>query len=296
MSLQIVIQVLINGLAIGSVYALISSGYSVIFNILKFSNFSHGATLTLSALIGYYFCKYVGNSVPLVFVCLISMAAGSIIAVCGNFIAFRGITKKNAPQIYLFIASITLCTFIESISTLLVGANFYTYPSFFANPTFTIGPFTISTSNIVMLICSVIALLVLTFIIQKTKLGVALRAVSFDRDTASLMGINVNNTINFAFVLSGAIAGLAGVFLGINYTITTALGSMVVKGFISSVIGGLGSLAGSVIGAMILGFMETIFTYSFGTGFKEVIVFAVMIIFLYIRPQGILGKNVQEKA
>ncbi len=295
MSVQILIQILINGLAIGSVYALISSGYSVIFNILKFSNFSHGAVLTLSALVGY-FCSKIFNTSSLLVIILVSMAAGSCISVCGELIAFRGITKRKSPPIYFFIASITLGTFVESISALLVGANFYTYPQFFTKASVSFGSFTISTSNLIMLACSLTALLILTFVIQKTKVGRALRSVSFDRDTASLMGINVTHSIQLAFIISGALAGLSGVFLGINYTLTTTLGSMVVKGFISSVIGGLGSLAGAVIGAIFLGLSETVLTYYLGTGYKEVIVFAIMIIFLYFRPQGILGSNIQEKA
>ncbi|MPN58471.1 High-affinity branched-chain amino acid transport system permease protein LivH [bioreactor metagenome] len=147
-----------------------------------------------------------------------------------------------------------------------------------------------------MFLCSALALVTLAFLVQKTRVGRALRSVSFDRDTAGLMGINVIRTIQFAFVLSGALAGLAGVFLGINYTLYPTLGSLVVKGFIASVIGGLGSLPGAIIGAMLLGLTETLLINSVGAGYAPVFTFLIMLVFLLLRPQGISGSNTQEKA
>ena len=127
-------------------------------------------------------------------------------------------------------------------------------------------------------------------------MGRALRAVSFDRDTAQLMGIDSTRIIQLAFVISGILAGIAGVFLGIKYTLYPTLGSLVVKGFIASVIGGLGSLTGAVIGALLLGILETLLLAALGSGYSTIAVFAVMLVFLLIRPQGIAGSNVQEKA
>ena len=292
--MQIIIQVLINGIAVGAVYALIATGFSVIFNILKFSNFSHGALMTMSAFIGYFVVKATGW--PLVPVILCSMLAGGAIAVMGEFVAFRRIIKRNTSPIYFFVASITLGTLFEGIVNTWVGANFFAYPAFFKNSTVTIGSFVISTSDLIMLLFASAVLLLLTYVIQKTKMGRALRSVSFDRDTAYLMGINVTRTIQFAFFISGSLAGISGVFLGINYTLTTSLGSLVVKGFIASVIGGLGSMSGAVIGAVLLGLLETLLTFFLGTGYKEVFTFLIMLIFLLVRPRGIAGSNVQEKA
>jgi branched-chain amino acid transport system permease protein len=127
-------------------------------------------------------------------------------------------------------------------------------------------------------------------------MGRALRAVSFDRDTANLMGINVTRIIQFTFSIAGSLAGLAGVFLGINYTLYPTLGSLVVKGFIASVIGGLGSLGGAIAGAIALGFLETILIHLVGSGYAPIFIFFIMLAFLLIRPQGISGSNVQEKA
>lgn len=288
------LQILINGFALGSVYALIATGFSLIFNILKFSNFSHGALMTLSAFIGYFVSVRTGWSlVPIV---LISMLAGGIIALIGEFVAFRKITLRKTSPIYFFVSSITLGTLYEGIVTIWVGPNFYNYPRFFKSLVIRFGGFVISTSDLIMFISSAVALILLVLFIQKTRLGRALRSVSFDRDTAGLMGINVTGTIQLAFFISGALAGLSGVFLGINYTLYPQLGNLVVKGFIASVIGGLGSILGAVIGAVLLGLIETLLINYVGSGYAPVFIFLIMLVFLLVRPRGIAGTNIQEKA
>lgn len=288
------LQIIVNGLATGSVYALIATGFSLIFNVLKFSNFSHGALMTLSAFSGYFVAAQSGlGLVPTI---LVAVVTGALVALAGEFVAFRRITLNNSSPVYFFVSSITLGTMFEGIITVKVGANFYNYPQFFQNSTIKFGSVVISTSDLLMFFCSVVTLLILAYILQKTRQGRGLRSVSFDRDTASLMGINVTRTIQFTFIVSGALAGLAGVFLGINYTLYPTLGSLVVKGFIASVIGGLGSLTGAIIGAVLLGFVETILISLVGSGYTPVFTFLLMLVFLLVRPSGIAGSNVQEKA
>ncbi|KPU44511.1 high-affinity branched-chain amino acid transport system permease protein LivH [Oxobacter pfennigii] len=288
------LQIIINGLALGSVYALIATGFSLIFNVLKFSNFSHGALMTLSAFIGYFVS--VATGWKLIPVIAVSMLAGGLIALIGEFVAFRKITIRNTSPVYFFVSSITLGTLYEGIVTIWVGPNFYNFPRFFKSSVIRFSGLVVSTSDLIMFISSVIALVLLVLLIQKTRLGRALRSVSFDRDTAGLMGINVFGTIQFAFLLSGALAGLAGVFLGINYTLFPQLGNLVVKGFIASVIGGLGSISGAVIGAVLLGLIETLLINFVGSGYAPVFSFVIMLVFLLVRPQGIAGSNIQEKA
>ena len=288
------LQIALNGLALGSVYALISTGFSIIFNVLKFSNFSHGAMMTFCAFSGYYLAAQSGMGlIPTV---LVAMATGAVFALIGEFVAFRRILLRGTSPIYFFVSSITLGTFLEGVVTLKAGANFYNYPRFFKSATIKIGSLVLSTSDAIMFICSVVALLLLAYLVQKTRMGRALRSVSFDRDTASLMGIDVTRTIQFAFILAGSLAGLSGVFLGINYTLYPTMGSLVVKGFVASVIGGLGSLSGAVIGAMLLGIVETLLTHWVGSGYTPIFTFLIMLVFLLVRPQGISGSNVQEKA
>lgn len=288
------LQIALNGLALGSVYALISTGFSIIFNVLKFSNFSHGAMMTFCAFSGYYLAAQSGMGlIPTV---LVAIATGAIFALLGEFVAFRRILLRGTSPIYFFVSSITLGTLLEGVVTLKAGANFYNYPRFFKSATIKIGSLVLSTSDAIMFVCSVVALLLLAYLVQKTRMGRALRSVSFDRDTASLMGIDVTRTIQFAFILAGSLAGLSGVFLGINYTLYPTMGSLVVKGFVASVIGGLGSLSGAVIGAMLLGIVETLLTHWVGSGYTPIFTFLIMLVFLLVRPQGISGSNVQEKA
>lgn len=288
------LQIILNGLALGSVYALIATGFSLIFNVLKFSNFAHGATMAFCAFAGYFIAAQPGLGI--VATVAVAMGVGALVALAGEFVAFRRITKRNSSPIYYFVSSITLGTLLEGIVTIKAGANFYNYPRFFSSANIKIGSLVIATSDAIMFVCSAVALVVLAFVIQKTRLGRALRSVSFDRDTSSLMGINVTRTIQFTFVLSGILAGLAGVFLGINYTLYPTLGGLVVKGFIASVIGGLGSMTGAVMGAMILGLVETLLTNFVGSGYTPVFTFLIMLVFLLVRPRGIAGSNIQEKA
>jgi branched-chain amino acid transport system permease protein len=288
------LQILINGLAVGSVYALISVGFSLIFNVMKFSNFSHGGVMVFSAFIGYYVSTKVGAS--LVIVILASMIAGGLVAVLGEFIAFRRITLRNTSMIYYFVSSITLGTLLQAIVTIIVGSNFYNFPRFFKNPVIKFGNVIISRSDFFMFIISAFVLILLVLLIQKTKIGRALRSVSFDRDTASLMGINAFRVIQLAFLMSGALGGLGGVFLGINYTLYPQLGDLVVKGFIASVIGGLGSISGAVLGAVLLGLVETMLINFVGSAYAPIFEFLIMLVFLLVRPRGIAGSNVQEKA
>ena len=285
------LQILINGLATGSVYALIATGFALIFNVLKFSNFSHGATMTAAAFVAYFLVSSKGMGLTATLVA--AAAAGAVIALFGEFFGFRRITLNHSSPTYFFVSSITLGTLYEGLVTIKVGSNFYNFPGFFKNSTIKVGSLVISASDAMMCIISLAALVILGYVIQKTRLGRALRAVSFDRDTAQLMGIDSTRIIQLTFVISGL---LAGVFLGIKYTLYPTLGSLVVKGFIASVIGGLGSLTGAIIGAVLLGLTETILLSMLGSGYSTIATFAIMLVFLLVRPQGIAGSNIQEKA
>ena len=265
------------------------------FQRFKVSNFSHGATMTAAAFIAYFLVSSKGMG--LVPTLLIAGLAGALISLFGEFVGFRRILKNHSAPTYFFVSSITLGTLYEGLVTIKAGSTFFNFPSFFKNPTVNVAMLVVSTGDLMMFGISAVALIVLAYVIQKTRLGRALRAVSFDRDTAQLMGIDSTRIIQLAFVISGILAGIAGVFFwGIKYTLYPTLGSLVVKGFIASVIGGLGSLTGAVIGALLLGILETLLLAALGSGYSTIAVFAVMLVFLLIRPQGIAGSNVQEKA
>ena len=176
------LQILINGLATGSVYALIATGFALIFNVLKFSNFSHGATMTAAAFVAYFLVSSKGMGLTATLVA--AAAAGAVIALFGEFFGFRRITLNHSSPTYFFVSSITLGTLYEGLVTIKVGSNFYNFPGFFKNSTIKVGSLVISASDAMMCIISLAALVILGYVIQKTRLGRALRAVSFDRDTA----------------------------------------------------------------------------------------------------------------
>lgn len=292
------LQILFNGLSLGSVYALIAVGFCLVFSILKFTNFAHGAMITSAAFIGYFAALKFGLGLYGTLFC--AMLGGAIVGLLGEFIAFRTITNKSSSVFYYFVSSLTWGVFLEAIITLLVGSTFMSYPRFFESLVIRFGSedqFIVSTVDMYMLVFAIVALVFLFIFLNKTKFGRGIRATSFDRDTASLMGIDVKRTIQITFILAGIMAGLGGVFLGITYTLTAQLGSRVVlKGFISSVIGGLGSIQGAVIGAIILGILENVLIYFIGSGWAPVVTFIIMLAFLLVRPQGIAGVIVQEKA
>jgi branched-chain amino acid transport system permease protein len=229
-----------------------------------------------------------------------AVIGGAVVGLLGELIAFRTITNKSSSVFYYFVSSLTWGVFLEAIVTLTVGSSFMSYPRFFDSLVIHFGKedqLIVSTVDVYMLVFAVVALALLFIFLNKTKFGRGIRATSFDRDTASLMGIDVKRTIQITFVLAGIMAGLGGVFLGITYTLTAQLGGrVVIKGFISSIIGGLGSIQGAVIGALILGIVENLLIYFIGSGWAPVVTFVIMLAFLLIRPQGIAGVIVQDKA
>ena len=292
------LQILFNGLSLGSVYALIAVGFCLVFSILKFTNFAHGAMITSAAFIGYFGALQFGFGLYGTLLC--AVAGGAVVGLLGEFIAFRTITNKSSSVFYYFVSSLTWGVFLEAVVTLTVGSSFMSYPRFFKSLSIKFGPnrqFLVSTVDMYMLGFAIVALVFLFIFLNKTKFGRGIRATSLDRDTASLMGIDVKRTIQITFILAGIMAGLGGVFLGITYTLTAQLGGrVVIKGFIASIIGGLGSLHGAVIGAILLGVLENVLYYFIGSGWTPVVTFVIMLTFLLIRPQGIAGVIVQEKA
>lgn len=288
------LQQLINGLSRGSVYALIAVGFALIFSVLKFSNFAHGGLISASAFAGYYFSSVLKLH-PVIAV-LLSAAAGAIFGIVLDAIAFYNLRKRKSANIYYFVSSITAGILFMNILTIFFGTTFYSIPSFFEEPVIQFGELIILTMDAAIFVISLLLLAAVMLVINRTKLGLAINAVSLDPDTAKLMGMNASAVVTFTFIIAGALAGVAGIFLGANFTVDPFIGNMVVKGFIASVIGGLGSLPGAIAGALMLGIMEVMLTSFFGDTITPAIVFILTLVFLLIRPRGISGKFIQEKA
>ena len=290
------LQQIVNGLSLGAVYSLIAVGFALVFNILKFSNFSQGGLITVCAYIGFIITRTFG--LGLGGTLALTALAGGVIALVVERVAFRRLRTKNSPLIYYFVSSITMGILLENLITIYFSSNFYAYPRFFPNSTIRVGQFFMATTDLAMLAISLVSLVILMIVLYRTPFGTALRALSMDMNAARLMGVNVNFAIAGTFFLVGVFAGLGGVFLGINYTLYPQLGKLIVKGFVASVVGGLGNIFGAVVGAILLGLFEVMLVGvpGIGSGLSPVVIFVVLLIFLIVRPQGIAGIIVKEKA
>jgi branched-chain amino acid transport system permease protein len=294
------LQLLVNGISLGSVYALVAVGFALIFNILKFSNFSHGGLMSVTAYVGYIAAVYLQRylqGLPL-FVATLTAAAvsGAFLALIVERVAFRRLRDNNSSVIYYFISSITMGILMENFVTIFASSNFYSYPTFFPSSVIRYGALNVAVPDLLTLLFSALALVILILVLYRTRIGLAIRATSFDTSTAKLMGMDPNRVVAAAFFASGVLGGVAGVFLGINYTLYPQLGQLIVKGFVASVIGGLGSISGALIGAVLLGVVEISLISIVGAGWSPVFIFVIMLVFLLVRPRGISGLIVQERA
>ena len=287
------LQQLANGLILGSVYALLALGYTMVYGIIKLINFAHGDIYMIGAFMGYYLI----NTLHLnFFVALIlSMVGTAILGVVIEFLAYRPL--RNSTRIAALITAIGVSFLLEYGMVFFVGANTRSFPQVIETVRYTLGPVSISNIQLMILGISILLMVGLQFIVQKTKMGKAMRAVSVDSDAAQLMGINVNRTISFTFALGSALAGAAGVLIALYYNSLEPLMGMTpgIKSFVAAVLGGIGIIPGAALGGFVIGLLETFATAVELSDFRDAIVYAILIIILLVRPAGILGKNVKEK-
>lgn len=286
-------QQLINGLALGSVYALIAIGYTMVYGIIKLINFAHGDIYMVGAFFGYLIVSNLGLSfIPSL---LISMAGCALLGVIIEKIAYKPL--RNSPKITIFITAIGVSLLLENGFRLIFGPNPKPFPQLLNVKIYKLGSLQINSLQITMLIVSIILVILLQYIVYKTKIGKAMRAASFDTEAAQLMGINVNNTISVTFAIGSALAAAAGVLVGMAYPrIDPYMGIMPgLKAFVAAVLGGIGIIPGAAIGGILLGVAET-FTKAFiSTKLSDAIAFAILIVILLVRPAGLMGKKVSEK-
>ncbi|HEY4624078.1 branched-chain amino acid ABC transporter permease [Solibacillus sp. FSL R7-0668] len=287
------IQQLVNGISLGSIYALIALGYTMVYGIIKLINFAHGDVFMLGAFIGFYaIARWEMN----VFLALIlAMILCAVIGVIIERVAYKRL--RNATRIAALITAIGVSLLIEYTVIFFRGASPEAYPNVFTKTNFEIFGVQISTLSIFILSISIFLMIVLQFIVHKTKIGKAMRAVSHDADAAKLMGINVDNTISATFAIGSALAGAAGVIFGIYYTRIDPLMGMLpgIKAFIAAVLGGIGIIPGAMVGGLLLGVVETIVSALGYSLWRDAAAFVILILILIIRPAGIFGKNTREK-
>jgi len=289
-----IIQQVINGLSLGSVYALIAVGYSLVYSILLFSNFAHGGFLVIGGYACYYALKAMGTNIWVAAV--LSLLAGGVSAILTERLAYKPIRERTNVTLYLLIASMGMSIVIENLFVVTVGGRFRALPPVIpTDPVSLFGLATTSAFDLLSLVTSVVCLVGLQLFLVKTKWGLAIRAASYNLRTAGLMGVNVNLLISIVFFVAGLLAAVGGIFLSVRYTLFPQLGAITTKAFVAAVIGGLGSLPGAVLGSLILGLAEMLTAGFISSQFRDLVVFAMLIITLLVRPTGFFGKSVDEK-
>ena len=286
---------LINGISLGSVYAIIALGYTMVYGIAKMLNFAHGDVIMVGAFAAFTVISTMGGN-PIVGI-LVAVVVCTVLGVVIERVAYRPL--RGASPLAVLITAIGVSYLLQNVALLIFGSNSRQFTSVIDIPPLKLagGQLSISSVTIVTIISSIVIMAVLTAFINKTKMGQAMLAVSEDRGAATLMGIDVNRTIAVTFAIGPALAGIAGVLLCSAYpSLTPYTGSMPgIKAFVAAVFGGIGSIPGAMIGGIILGIIENLSKAYISSQLADAIVFSVLIIVLLVRPTGILGKKIQEK-
>ena len=287
------IQTLISGLSLGSIYALIALGYTMVYGIAKMLNFAHGDIIMIGAYAGIIAVGQM-NLPPLAAV-LRSILICALLGVLIEFLAYKPL--RQAPPLSVLITAIGVSYFLQNLALILFGSQQKAYPTLAVLSHYTIGGVTVDGISILTLLVTAVIMVVLTFFINKTRLGKAMRAVSEDKAAASLMGISVNGTITLTFAIGSALAAVASIFYGMSYVyIKPTTGAMPgIKAFTAAVFGGIGSVPGAMLGGILLGVIEQLSKTYISTLWSDAIVFGVLVLVLVVKPTGLLGKTMNEK-
>ncbi len=294
-----ILQTIITGLSIGSVYALMAVGYSLVFSVLNFSNFAHGAVITMGAYIAWAVMQHWFH-LPFLPSLLISMAGAGILAFLIERIAYRPLRRRHAPSLYLMISAMGVAIALQNLLYATIGAKLYALPPVFPQDSLQVGGAIVSKMDLFAFGFSVIAIAILTLILTRTKVGTAIRAASYDMEMVSVLGVNLDVLVAVLFLIAGALGGMAGVFMGVKYMVYPSMGWITNKAYIGAVIGGLGSLPGAIVGGILLGLIEALISVaSIGSLhlslYRDVFSFGLLILLLIFRPTGLFGREVEEK-
>ncbi|WP_288762002.1 branched-chain amino acid ABC transporter permease [uncultured Lacticaseibacillus sp.] len=288
-----IMQQLINGISLGSIYALLALGYTMVYGTIKLLNFAHGDVYMLGAFWGYFVINYWHFN--FIFALISTMAITALVGVIIEFLAYRPL--RHAPRVAALITAIGVSYFLENGMSYLYGASARSFPQVIKQHNYHVAGISISNIQIIILGTAIFLMVALQFVIKQTKMGKAMRAVANDPDAAQLVGINPNHVISFTFAIGSALAGAGGVLIGLYYNSIDPLMGMTpgIKAFVAAVVGGIGSIPGASIGGFLIGILETA-TQAVGlSAYKDAAVYVVLIIILLVLPSGIFGKNKKEK-
>jgi branched-chain amino acid transport system permease protein len=296
------IQQLINGLSLGAIYAIIALGYTMVYGVLRFINFAHSDVFMIGSFVGFYAAPHIGKMVSLpsfggaVLVLLVAMVICAIVGMTIERLAYRPLRSRS--KLTVLITAIGVSLFLEYSGQKFFGADPKFFPELIAD-TLVIdsGGLTLGRIQIIILVVTALLIVALEYIVLKTKIGTAMRALSFNAQAAALMGINTNVVIAFTFGLGSALAGAGGILYALNYpSIDPLMGIMPgLKAFVAAVLGGIGNIPGAALGGLIIGILETFVAGSEWSTYRDAIAFAILILILLFKPSGMLGKVQVEK-
>lgn len=290
-------QQLINGLSLGAIYALIALGYTMVYGVLRFINFAHSDVFMVGSFVGFY----IGRGMPKEsfltgFLALAgAMVVGALLGVTIERLAYRPLRSRS--KLTVLITAIGVSLLLENLGQFVFGAAPKAFPTLFPVHTFNLGGLVINSSQLVVLVVALALLGALQYIVLRTKVGTAMRAVSFNPQAASLVGINNDRIISFTFALGSALAAAGGILYSLNYQAIDPLMGVLpgLKAFVAAVLGGIGNIPGAALGGLLLGVVETFVNGSRFSTFTDAIAFAILIAILLFRPAGLLGKMQVEK-
>jgi branched-chain amino acid transport system permease protein len=288
------VQQIVNGISLGSIYALIALGYTMVYGIIKLINFAHGEIFMIGAFTGFFAITVLELSLfPAL---ILAMVVCSILGVIIERVAYKRL--RRSTRIAALITAIGVSLFIQYLFIYFRGAQPAAYPAHvFPNQKVTILGVNLNSQALLILFITIILMILLQLIVHRTKIGKAMRAVSHDSDAARLMGISVDNTISATFAIGSALAGAAGVIFGLYYIKIDPLMGVIpgVKAFVAAVLGGIGIIPGAMVGGLVLGLVETIVSALGFSLWRDAAAFVILILILIFRPSGIFGKNTREK-
>jgi branched-chain amino acid transport system permease protein len=291
------LQQLLNGLSLGAIYALIALGYTMVYGVLRFINFAHSDVFMVGAFIGYYMGKVIPENTIWggLVILLVAMIGCAVLGMLIERLAYRPL--RGAATLNVLITAIGVSLLLEYSGQVFFGATPRTFPAVFPSVNFQLGDLIISSNQVVVIVVTALLMLGLQFIVYRTKLGTAMRAVSLNPKAAQLVGINNDVVISFTFGLGSALAAAGGILYALNYpSIDPLMGVMPgLKAFVAAVLGGIGNIPGAALGGLLLGIVETFVNGSQWSTYKDAIAFAILIIILLFRPAGLLGKVSVEK-
>ena len=305
-TITLYLQYIVNGLTLGAIYSLIALGYTMVYGILKFINFAHGDILMVGAFIGLIIYNALTGgeaadpgawTILAFFISMLaSMGFCAILGMAIERIAYKPL--RNANRLAPLLSAIGVSFILSNGAAWIFGTQSRRFPYPFENEPIHIGAITITPHQIVIIVVSVVMMVLLTSFVSKTRMGKAMRAASLDQSTSMLMGINVNRVISLTFAIGSALAAVGGILAAFDFRVYPSMGTMTgLKAFVAAVIGGIGSIPGAMIGGILLGILEAVGAplLHIPNGLKDTVAFAVLIIVLLLRPEGILGKNEREK-